>query len=122
LWLENSESDAEKYFSIGHGDYSDEHGFEPSYIVWALLNGRIATSWEVEPDSGDDATHGSLWGHSQCDRAFKGRFEPQTGRITIVKPCSWAGEENEDWYIKYELLPRLEKRFGKLERKNIFVF
>ena len=32
-------------------------------------------------------THGSLWGHEQCDKTFKGRYEPQTGRLSIVKPC-----------------------------------
>lgn len=32
-------------------------------------------------------THGSLWGHEKCDRTFKGRYEPQTGKLSIVKPC-----------------------------------
>jgi hypothetical protein len=116
-WLENSEADAEKYFSIGHGDYSDEYG-EPSYIVWVLLNDEIKTSNEIKDDS-SSATHGSLWGHQKCNNTFKGRFEPETGRISIVKPFNF---HNEDWYVKYELIPKLEKMFGKLKRNNIFIF
>ena|SRR5208283_5392163 len=77
IWLE-SEEDAELYFSIGHGDYDDESGLEPDFIVWAFLDGEIKT--------GKDGTHGSLWGHQRCDKTYKGRYEPETGRITIVSP------------------------------------
>jgi len=120
-WLEDSEADAEQYFSIGHGDYSDEHGYEPKFVVWVLLGDEIHKSDELTADDG--GTHGSLWTHDVCNRTFKGRYEPETGRISIVKPCAqFTRWEDPDRYIKYELIPILEKEFGKLKPRNIFVF
>jgi len=120
-WLEDSESDAEEYFSIGHGDYSDEHGIAPEFIVWVLMNGEIHKSEKIGADSG--STHGSLWSHDVCDRTFKGRYEPKTGRISIVKPCQqFIRWKDPDQYLKYELIPMLDKEFGKLKPQNIFVF
>jgi hypothetical protein len=120
-WLEDSQSDAEEYFSIGHGDYSDEHGIEPKFIVWVLISGEIHKSEEYDADSA--RTHGSLWGHDMCDRTFKGRYEPETGRISIVKPCrQFTRFKDPDQYLKYELIPILNKEFGKLKPQNIFVF
>ena len=78
-WLEHededkAQKDAELYFSIGHGGDDDDD----DYIVWAYINGKIQTA--------TSGTHGSNWGHSVTDRDFKGRYEPTTGRLSIVKP------------------------------------
>jgi len=85
---EKSYEKAEKYFSIGHGDFNEDLGYEPSYIVWTLIDGDIEISREYE--GGDEvksfATHGTEWGHNITDKTFKGRYEPQTGRISIVRP------------------------------------
>jgi hypothetical protein len=129
-WLEDSESNAERYFGIGHGDYDEDEGFEPSYIVWAYIGGRIEASDEVsiDPETGRESegggTHGSLWGHGICDRNFKGRFEPETKRLSIVKPCSDRTERygNPESFIQAILLPELEKKFGKLDPRKIEVF
>jgi hypothetical protein len=89
IWFENEDDDqkaAELYFSIGHGDYSDELGADPDYIVWALINGKIETSKKIKSGGKIDATHGTIWGHQVTDNTFKGRYEPQTGRLSIVKP------------------------------------
>jgi len=86
---------AEQYFSIGHGDYDEEVGFEPKYIVWAYIGGRIEVGPEgygegVIQESDEDlphgGTHGGLWGHDVTGRTYKGRYEPETGRLSIVKP------------------------------------
>lgn len=86
---------AVQYFSIGHGDYDEEVGFEPKYIVWTYIEGRIEVGpegygdgviQESDEDLPDGGTHGSLWGHEIADRTYKGRYEPETGRLSIVKP------------------------------------
>lgn len=77
--------EALRYFSIGHGDFNEELGFEPKFIVWTYLNGHIETD-----DSG--GTHGLKWGHDVAGKTFKGRYEPETGRLSIVRP---SGRESE---------------------------
>jgi len=81
---------AKKYFNIGHGDFVDEFGYNPNYQIWIMLYGEIEKSkvFKVDPEKGDapDAkTHRMLWGSLE-DTNYKGRYEPQTGRLTIVKP------------------------------------
>lgn len=94
---------AEQYFSIGHGDFSDEFGEEPVFYVWAYLGGvdsygpyvprdRLEYDSEAQQkvEDGewyeDDGTHGMIWGHETTDKTYKGRYEPETGRISIVVP------------------------------------
>lgn len=81
---------AKKYFNIGHGDYVEEFGYNPDYQIWIMLYGEVQKSkvFKVDPEKGDapDAkTHRMLWGDLE-DTNYKGRYEPQTGRLTIVKP------------------------------------
>lgn len=79
---------AETYFSIGHGDFNEESGYEPKYLSWVYLNGQVRISKTSDPNGTDDCltTHGILWGHDVCNESFKGRYEPQTGQISIVIP------------------------------------
>lgn len=99
-WLQKIAQDELEYFSIGHGDYDEEVGFEPKYIVWAYLYGRIKHGPEsygegVIQESDEElpsSTHGTLWGHGVTDKTYKGRYEPETGRLSIVKP---SGTEQE---------------------------
>ena len=86
MWLKrvlsysNDEQEANHYFSIGHGDYDEESESEPDYIIWTYLGGRIVKG------PLNTGTHGSLWGHGVTDNVYKGRYEPTTGRLSIVKP------------------------------------
>ena len=34
----------------------------------------------------DQKTHGSLWGHEYTNRCYKGRYEIDTGKLSIVPP------------------------------------
>lgn len=95
---------AETYFGIGHGD-ADE-----AYCVWAQIGGRIRKSPLIQP--GDDtATHGALWGHEITDRDFKGRYEPSTGKLSIVRP---RHAEFRD--LPSELLRKLYQKFTHVTR------
>jgi hypothetical protein len=123
-WLEQSEDDlqdkAERYFTLGHGD-DDE-----AYVVWAIVNGIVKTSRKFRGDA--EGTHGSLWGHDVTDSGFKGRYEPNTGRLSIVIPTSLIQAAKLDpkliqHSVSQEVLPKLEKKFRiKFDRNKIEVF
>lgn len=107
LWLiEDSQSDAELYFSIGHGDFDDESGLEPKYIVWTYLDGRIKTSKKYQGGEKPKSvgTHGILWGHDRVNLTYKGRYEPQTGRLSVVVPQK--GQQIPSW-----LMDALQQKF-----------
>jgi len=117
-WLETVEyapesKGGEEYFGIGHGDYDEEEGFEPTYHVWAMIGGEIEVSPEYKEDEGQ--THGSLWGHSITDKTFKGRFEPETKRLSVVLPPA----------AQFRGLPRpverlLRAKFGEDVKMHVF--
>ncbi len=112
---EAEQQEAERYFSIGHGDYNEEHGFEPNYIVWAYINGKI----EVGPEGTIDqsgGTHGRLWGHDVTNRTYKGRYEPQTGRLSIVKPEGTAQYRD----VPVRLMSDLRHKFENIS--EVFTF
>jgi hypothetical protein len=103
------------YFGVGHGDYSEEHGFEPQYVVWALIGGTLRVSKPIDPEGGRDVTHGSLWGHEVTDRDYKGRYEPETGRLTVVKPERMRMREIPDM-----LWTRLRSKFKNIDEVRLF--
>jgi len=96
-WYERSlddESSAERYFSIGHGDFNKEEGFESCFKIWVLLHGEILSSPEYCPDENGNAydvdgnaegTHQWLWGQG-VNHAIKGRYETETHRLSVVLP------------------------------------
>lgn len=95
------ESDAQ-YFAIGHGDFDEQSGTHPGYIVWVYLYGNIETSDIITVDEEgnpiNDKTHGVLWGHDVTDKTYKGRYEPDTGRLSIVCP-SQSQNTAPQWLI-----------------------
>lgn len=80
---ERSYEKGSAYFNIGHGGPEAEH---PEHHVWAHINGKIEKSPKYN-DEEDGKTHGMLWGHHVTDRSYKGRYEPKTGNLSIVKPA-----------------------------------
>ena len=89
---DNEHDKAVHYFSIGHGDFDEEVGFEPKYIVWTYIGGTIETGPVGYGEGSDEnlpggGTHGTLWGHGVANRTYKGRYEPETGRLSVVKPA-----------------------------------
>ena len=108
--------DAERYFGIGHGDYNEDIGYEPNYIVWVWLYGDVLTGPKSQMRDEDvdnyeaGGTHGSLWGHENTERTYKGRYEPQTGRLSIVKP-----EHKEYHPIPTIVMDRLHEKFDITE-------
>ena len=110
-------SKARKYFSIGHGDFNEEFGGEPDFLVWILLDGRIQKSnvFKINPETGETdgeggETHNRLWGKLQ-DFNYKGRYEPQTGRLTVVKPAQQRFRE-----IPNEVINRIQSAFPKAKQ------
>ena len=132
------DQEAEEYFSVGHGDYSEEVGFEPLYLVWAWIGGKVRTSGvmvsegmedeDVEerwpdgvPDFGfgldDVETHGSLWGHDVTDETYKGRYEPETGRLTVVKPSRVMAQQRD---VPELIMGNLHRTFGNISKTYVF--
>ena len=99
---------AAEYFSIGHGDPDEKTGLSPDFVIWAFLNGKIEKSKKLR--SGDPGSHGTLWGHDVTNRVYKGRYEPQTGRLTIVKP---PHAEYRD--VPASVIDKLYRAFPKIE-------
>lgn len=119
-------SDADSYFEIGHGDYSEDYDFEPDFQVWVHNGGRDILTSDIiskDPETGMEsapATHGFLWGHDFCDKHFKGRYEHETGRLSIVVPC-----DDIRYYDSFEDLPTnlkqgLLNKFNNIKKVLIF--
>ncbi len=114
-WLQKIAQDGDSidYFSVGHGDYDEETGIASEYVVWALINGQI----EVGPVSGFDEhgkeyggrTHGTLWGHDVTDDTYKGRYEIQSGRVSIARP-----KRDEYRAISNALIQMLRDKLGPI--------
>lgn len=108
------------YFSIGHGDFNEEHGYMPAFVVWAIISGQLKVSKLIDPEKegdnfGGGQTHGSLWGHDVTDRDFKGRYEPETGRLSIVKSFRFQHREIPDI-----IMQKLESKFKNITEIQIF--
>lgn len=98
----NKETAVDTYFELGHGD-DDE-----PYLVWAQVGGKILKSKPIAPTD-KSQSHGSLWGHDITNRDFKGRFEPKTGRLSIVKPRQMAFRD-----LPSDLLRKLYRTFPNI--------
>jgi hypothetical protein len=116
---ENGEEE-DPYFGVGHGDFSEEHGYMPAFVVWAMVGGQLKVSKPIDPEEEGDAfgggsTHGSLWGHDVTDRDYKGRYEPQTGRLSIVKPERFRQRE-----VPGIIMQKLESKFKNISEIRMF--
>jgi hypothetical protein len=126
---EGTSDRAERYFGVGHGDFDEETGESSTYVVWVLLGGEIETSGVMgEEDSLDEekseawgfegpgGTHGSIWGHDTANSTYKGRYEPDTGKITVVRPDTSAGHRP----VPDHVWRALEERFNRISDVLVF--
>lgn len=104
---EQRDQSAETYFNMGHGDDADERG-KTSHVVWVLMSGDIETA-------PGDSTHGAQWGHDYCDTTWKGRYEGDTGRLSVVIPCGAKSK-----LVPSSLLDKLEQQFGYVSEVHVF--
>jgi hypothetical protein len=95
------------YFNLGHGEEND-YSYEPlSHQVWVLRQGRI----DARPAS--SGTHGSIWGHDFADKTWKGRFEGDSGRLSVVAP-------EKGMQMPGMLLGKLRAEFGDIVEVHLF--
>jgi len=95
------------YFNIGHGEET-ESSFDPgTHVVWVLNR-----DMDIEKAPGNK-THGIVWGHDFSDQTWKGRYEGDTGRLSIVSPKSFRGAPS--W-----LMDKLESAFGFISEIHQF--
>ncbi len=99
---------AETYFGLGHGEEENEHGSNPkTHVVWVLL-GRD----EIDTAPGNK-THGAVWGHDFADKTWKGRYEGDTGRLSIAGPGAYS--QPPSW-----LMDLLSQKFGFISEVHSF--
>ena len=104
------------YFSVGNGDYSEEHGHKLAYVMWAIIGGQLEVAQPIDPEEeGIFTSHNWMWGRAITDRDYKGRYEPQTGRLTIVKP-----EQSRYRDIPDIIMQKLESKFKNITEIRVF--
>jgi hypothetical protein len=111
---------ATQYFGIGHGDFNEDVGYEPKFTIWIFDGERI--QWEdvsnFNEETGqfeDDSTHAILWGKYNVDNLYKGRYEPQTGELSIVRP-----NRNRFRPVPEVVIKSLKNTFDNIQNIHIF--
>jgi hypothetical protein len=98
------------YYDIGH---SPERG---KYLVWIWMGGEVETSRVFDyfgSNVGDKTAHEDLW-PEHYEKSFSGRFEVDTGELSVVTPYRWQHRP-----VPESILEALERKFHP---KNIHVF
>ena len=90
----------------GNDYYSVGHGIHP-YFLW-IYDKWVRSSPLIQPPPPARPTHDTIWGEDHSNRVFKGRYEPDTGLLSIAKPPSYKKPGNLDTLIEMDVLPALE--------------
>ena len=81
------------YVDIGHLNDS---------ILWLWARGKIDTA-----SSKNWRTHAKVWGDDLVMKSWRGRYEPETGRVSVSPPFSQRHKDAPQW-----LIDALEEEFG----------
>jgi hypothetical protein len=124
---------AELYFNVGHGEFNEKTGFEPIYYVWAIKNNRVeaagpfASSDRIQNDPkmedrvyrgevyDSETTHAREWGYQNIDKMFRGRYEPETGNLTIIKTETFQYRD-----VPFSVLNMLYRKFKGIKKVLVF--
>lgn len=103
----------ENYFGLGHANNDDGVGSDNNtHMIWVLKNNRIDARPALNA-AGVSQTHGTIWGHEFCDKTWKGRYEGDTGRLSIVAPVPGM-------QLPGLLMGKLQQTFGKISEVHVF--
>lgn len=104
------------YFDIGHRGYRRNiHNIKNPYekkdvgYMWIYFDGKIL----VEKENEGKEHHNKTFPDIDMERVYKGRFDPITGYLSLVKPGSRTYIEPPD-----SLINKLYKKFPNI--KQIF--
>lgn len=116
----NPESQGTGYLDIGHRGWRDEGGyikrFKKPNMIWALIDGYIYKAEE----SSEVSTHGEAWGGiSDPDQNFSGRYEPDSGKLSITIPYS-SKTLRARRQVPNSILKRLLREFP--ETSGVYIF
>ena len=103
--VDDKDEAAETYFSLGHGD----ENWVGEDEVWIALSGQIY----AEPMT--NGTHNSIWGSDLVNKNWRGRYEKETGRVSIVPPLGLAATITPTW-----LMDALESAFPNMTEVHEF--
>jgi len=99
------------YLDIGHSK-ADE--FKLPNIIWAFLKGNL----ELVEESSDAPGHHEAFGDRLDNyRDYTGRYESDTGRLSINTPYNIMGQTNQ---VPNILMRRLYQQFP--DTKKVYVF
>jgi len=87
----------EAYHDIAHG--------QSKGILWIYCDERVQTS----PTS--SGTHASIWGDDVARKCWRGRYEPETNRLSVAPPERLLSSPTPPQH----LIDHLEVKFGQVE-------
>ena len=114
-WYKKSQEIIEKskdktYLDIGHGRSFRNRSFKKPNQIWIYSNGQVLTVEEEE-----NTTHNAFDYQSNILASYSGRYEPDTGRLSIV-PSDKANFNR----IPESVLLALKQKFRYIEKVYIF--
>jgi len=117
--IERDRDDVGGYLGIGHTPLYlyEEEPEEPNY-AWVYIDGDI----DIEKLDGESSFweqgHGDVerWDGFKWSRLFKGRYDPSTGKISIVPPTGIARYRPVPDFIIREL----KRKFPKSQSIHVF--
>ena len=92
-----------QYTDIGHYGENDNYQIEPNYM-WIYHGGNII----IEEETGDEPIHHNAFPNIDLEKIYSGRFETDTGRLSIIKPLKGTYIFKE---IPSLLIRKLYKKF-----------
>ncbi len=98
------------YMEIGH----DFENFDTN-ILWVFQGGVIRTIKQNEIKDERHIDHISAFPGIDQDRMYSGRFEPSTGRLSIIKP-----NQARFYDIPNKLIRCLYEKFPNIKEIHIF--
>jgi len=95
------------YTEVGHEDYTGSYK-EPN-LMWLFVDGYVAT----EEESADKPTHLDAFHllYPQFDRLYSGRYEPSTGKLSLVKPQVGVAAHRD---VPMALINKLYEKFSNI--------
>lgn len=113
-WLSISQKYKVLPSSIGHGEN------DVPFVLWIYRNGTFESTPVIYIDEEGnnvnqngqlvDASHGSIWGEKEVI-SYQGRYEPKTGRLSIVKPY------NKEYFpVPQHLIDMLHEKFSFISK------
>ena len=82
--LVTEKRDISNYYDIGHSGEGGREDLAKNYM-WIYNNGRV----EVVEETEDNPVHNTAFPNINIEKIYSGRYEPDTGNLSIIIPYSF---------------------------------